>query len=89
MSNSKFKEGSESSGLGFNRNDNMMNIVLGLTPQIKLNYKISIIIDFACKLLVLQNMYVNPNQDGTVIDGTVIDKIGSIFNFTIGTKYRF
>ena len=89
LSNSKFKEGSESSGLGFNRNDNMMNIVLGLTPQIKLNYKISIIIDFACKLLVPQNMYVNPNQDGTVIDGTVIDKIGSIFNFTIGTKYRF
>jgi hypothetical protein len=34
-------------------------------------------------------MYVNPNQDGTVIDGTVIDKIGSIFNFAIGTKYRF
>ena len=89
LSNSKFNEVSESSGLGFNRNDNIMNIVLGLTPQIKLNYKISIIIDFACKLLVPQNMYVNPNQDGTVIDGTVIDKIGSIINFTIGTKYRF
>lgn len=65
-------------------NDDIINFVLGLTPQIKLNYKISINSDFACKLLVSQNMYINPNQDATVSD-----KIGRVFNFAFGVKYRF
>ncbi len=65
-------------------NDHMINIVLGLTPQYKLNDKISINLDMACRLLLKQNMYVNPNQDATVND-----KMGNIFNVAVGATYKF
>ena len=84
LSNTKFKEGKEFSDPGIKGNDDMINIVLGLTPQYKLNDKISINLDMACRLLLKQNMYVNPNQDATVND-----KIGSIFNVAVGATYKF
>ena len=84
LSNTKFKEGKEFSDPGIKGNDDMINIIFGLTPQYKLTDKISINLDLACRLLLKQNMYVNPNQDATVND-----KIGSIFNVAVGATYKF
>ena len=84
LSNTKFKEGKEFSDPGIKGNDDMINIIFGLTPQYKLTDKISINLDMACRLLLKQNMYVNPNQDATVND-----KIGSIFNVAVGATYKF
>ncbi len=62
----------------------MINIVLGLTPQFKLNDKISINLDLSTKLLVKQSLYVNPRQDSRVND-----KMGNIFNVAVGATYKF
>jgi hypothetical protein len=62
----------------------MVNIVFGLTPQYKLNDKISINLDLSTKLLVKQSLYVNPGQDPRLND-----KMGNIFNVAVGATYKF
>ena len=72
------------SDLGLKGNDDMINIVFGLTPQYKLNDKISINLDLSTKLLVKQSLYVNPGQDSRLND-----KMGNIFNVAVGATYKF
>ena len=79
LSNTKFKEAKE-----FKGSDEMINIIFGLTPQYNLNDKISINLDMACRLLLLQSYYVNPNQDGTPSKN-----MSNIFNLSVGATYRF
>ena len=80
FSNTKFKEAKE-----FKGSDEMINIIFGLTPQYNLNDKISINLDMACRLLLLQSYYVNPNQDGTPPS----KNMSNIFNLSVGATYRF
>ena len=80
LSNTKFKEAKE-----FKGSDEMINIIFGLTPQYNLNDKISINLDMACRLLLLQSYYVNPNQDGTPPS----KNMSNIFNLSVGATYRF
>jgi OOP family OmpA-OmpF porin len=84
LSNSKFKEGKEFSDPAIKGNDDMINIVLGLTPQFKLNDKISINLDLSTKLLLKTSLYVNAGQDSRVND-----KMGNIFNVAVGATYKF
>ena len=84
LSNSKFKDGKEFTDPAIKGNDDMINIVFGLTPRFKLNDKISINLDLSTKLLVMQSLYVNPGQDSRVND-----KLGNIFNFAVGASYKF
>ena len=62
----------------------MVNIVLGLTPQYKLNDKISINLDLSTKLLVKQSLYVNASQDYRLNETT-----GNIINVAVGATYKF
>lgn len=87
--NTNFTDAAEKAGIefsdpGLKGNDDMVNIVLGLTPQFKLNDKISINLDLSTKLLVKQSLYVNPGQDPRVND-----KMGNIFNVAVGATYKF
>ena len=87
--NTNFTDAAEKAGIefsdpGLKGNDDMINIVLGLTPQFKLNDKISINLDLSTKLLVKQSLYVNPGQDSRVND-----KMGNIFNVAVGATYKF
>jgi OmpA-OmpF porin, OOP family len=84
MSNPSFKEGREFTDPGMKGNDDMINIVLGLTPQYKLNDKISINLDLSTKLLLKQSLYVNASQNSSVND-----KMGNIFNVAVGATYKF
>jgi OOP family OmpA-OmpF porin len=89
MSNSNVKKFNTDNNItpsdpGLKGNDDMVNIVFGLTPQYKLNDKISINLDLSTKLLVKQSLYVNPGQDSRVND-----KMGNIFNVAIGATYKF
>jgi OOP family OmpA-OmpF porin len=89
MSNTNFKDaykadGREFADPGLKGNDDMINIVFGLTPQYKLNDKISINLDLSTKLLVKQSLYVNPGQDSRLND-----KMGNIFNVAVGATYKF
>ena len=89
MSNTNFKDaykadGREFTDPGIGGNDDMINIVFGLTPQYKLNDKISINLDLSTKLLVKQSLYVNPGQDPGLND-----KMGNIFNVAVGATYKF
>ena len=69
---------------GLKGNDDMINIVFGLTPQYKLNDKISINLDLSTKLLVKQSLYVNPGQDSRLNE-----TMGNIFNVAVGVTYKF
>ena len=87
--NTNFPDAAEKAGIkfsdpGLKGNDDMINIVLGLTPQFKLNDKISINLDLSTKLLVKQSLYVNPGQDSRLND-----KMGNIFNVAVGATYKF
>ena len=87
--NTNFTDAAEKAGIefsdpGLKGNDDMINIVLGLTPQFKLNDKISINLDLSTKLLVKQSLYVNPGQDSRLND-----KMGNIFNVAVGATYKF
>ena len=87
--NTNFTDAAEKAGIefsdpGLKGNDDMINIVLGLTPQFKLNDKISINLDLSTKLLVKQSLYVNPGQDSRPND-----KMGNIFNVAVGATYKF
>ena len=89
MSNSNVKKFNTDNNItpsdpGLKGNDDMVNIVFGLTPQYKLNDKISINLDLSTKLLVKQSLYVNPGQDSRVND-----KMGNIFNVAVGATYKF
>ncbi len=89
MSNSNVKKFNTDNNItpsdpGLKGNDDMINIVFGLTPQYKLNDKISINLDLSTKLLVKQSLYVNPGQDSRVND-----KMGNIFNVAVGATYKF
>lgn len=84
MSNPTYKDGITFTDAGIKGNDDMINIVFGLTPQYKLNDKISINLDLSTKLLVKQSLYVNPGQDSRVND-----KMGNIFNVAVGATYKF
>jgi OOP family OmpA-OmpF porin len=84
LSNTKFKEGKEFSDPGIKGNDDMINIIFGLTPQYKLTDKISINLDLSSKLLVKQSLYVNASHDSSVND-----KMGNIFNVAVGATYKF
>ena len=89
MSNTNFKDAYKADGREFTDpgivgNDDMINIVFGLTPQYKLNDKISINLDLSTKLLVKQSLYVNPGQDSRLND-----KMGNIFNVAVGATYKF
>jgi hypothetical protein len=89
MSNSNVKKFNTDNNItpsdpGLKGNDDMVNIVFGLTPQYKLNDKISINLDLSTKLLVKQSLYVNPGQDSRLND-----KMGNIFNVAVGATYKF
>jgi OOP family OmpA-OmpF porin len=84
MSNPSFKEGREFSDPGMRGNDDMINMVFGLTPQYKLNDKISINLDLSTKLLLIQSLYVNASHNSSVND-----KMGNIFNVAVGATYKF
>ena len=84
MSNPSFKEGREFSDPGMKGNDDMINMVFGLTPQYMLNDKISINLDLSTKLLLKQSLYVNASHDSSVND-----KMGNIFNVAVGATYKF
>ena len=89
MSNSNVKKFNTDNNItpsdpGLKGNDDMINIVFGLTPQYKLNDKISINLDLSTKLLVKQSLYVNPGQDSRLND-----KMGNIFNVAVGATYKF
>ena len=84
MSNPSFKKGREFTDPGMTGNDDMINIVLGLTPQYKLNDKISINLDLSTKLLLKQSLYVNASHNSSVND-----KMGNIFNVAVGATYKF
>jgi OOP family OmpA-OmpF porin len=89
MSNSNLKKFNTDNNItpsdpGLKGNDDMINIVFGLTPQYKLNDKISINLDLSTKLLVKQSLYVNPGQDSRLND-----KMGNIFNVAVGATYKF
>lgn len=89
MSNSNVKKFNTDNNItpsdpGLKGNDDMVNIVFGLTPQYKLNDKISINLDLSTKLLVKQSLYVNPGQDPRLND-----KMGNIFNVAVGATYKF
>jgi len=84
MSNPSFKEGREFSDPGMKGNDDMINMVFGLTPQYKLNDKISINLDLSTKLLLIQSLYVNASHNSSVND-----KMGNIFNVAVGATYKF
>ena len=84
MSNPSFKEGREFSDPGMKGNDDMINMVFGLTPQYMLNDKISINLDLSTKLLLKQSLYVNASHNSSVND-----KMGNIFNVAVGATYKF
>ena len=84
MSNPSFKEGREFSDPGMKGNDDMINMVFGLTPQYMLNDKISINLDLSTKLLLKQSLYVNATQDARLNN-----KMGNIFNVAVGATYKF
>lgn len=84
MSNPSYKEGREFSDPGMKGNDDMINMVFGLTPQYMLNDKISINLDLSTKLLLKQSLYVNASHDSSVND-----KMGNIFNVAVGATYKF
>ena len=84
MSNPSYKEAREFSDPGMKGNDDMINMVFGLTPQYKLNDKISINLDLSTKLLLIQSLYVNASHNSSVND-----KMGNIFNVAVGATYKF
>ena len=89
MANPSFKKSFEDNNIefadpGLKGNDDMVNIVLGLTPQYKLNDKISINLDLSTKLLVKQSLYVNASQDSRLNETT-----GNIINVAVGATYKF
>jgi len=89
MSNPSFKDAQKAAGIefsdpGMKGNDDMINMVFGLTPQYMLNDKISINLDLSTKLLLNQSLYVNASHNSSVND-----KMGNIFNVAVGATYKF
>ncbi len=86
ISNPAYKEvlGKNDTDPGIEGNDDVVTIVLGLTPQYQLNDKISINLDIAAKFLAKQNSYFNLGQDQRANE-----TMGNIFNVAVGATYKF
>lgn len=84
MNNPNYKVGKEFSDPGIRGNDDMLNVIIGITPHFRLNEKVSINVDFSTTAFLKQNTFVDME-----IDPKSINKVGAIFNFTIGSTYQF
>ena len=84
MYNPNYKVGKEFNDPGIKGNDDMINVIIGLTPRYKINYKISINLDLVTTALLKQNSYVDME-----FDSKANNKPGSIINIAIGATYKF
>ena len=84
ISNPAYQKDKIFTDAGIEGNDDVVTIVLGLTPQYQLNDKISINLDIAAKFLAKQSLYFNAGQDSRANE-----TMGNIFNVAVGATYKF
>ena len=64
-------------------NDDMVNFIIGLTPQYVINNKLAINLDFSTIILVKESGYVDREFDASINEGT-----GIYHNLTVGISYK-
>ncbi len=76
------EEGFEFEDPALKGNDDMINVVFGLTPKYHINENISIIADFSYVMLMMKD-YTNDRYNNVAVDG-----LDGVVNASVGISYR-